>query len=125
MIDKRHTLLLSTGDPNAVVALYAAWFGNLALLGQTVGEFALVDAPTRVAIPLRRNFSLSRLQAAEDTLLGVHALPLGEAFLVWLTQPAGTRVGLFAVPRGVEIDVRVESLPSCDEERARRMPPRG
>lgn len=123
VIDKRHTLLLTSDDPTALVALYAAWRGDIALLGESVTEVSKVTAPTRVVLPLRRNHSAARRAVAEQTLLGLGGVPMGEVFMVVLQNPSGTFMALFAVPRGVQVDARVEATSTCAEERTRRMPP--
>lgn len=123
MIDKRHTLPLTTDDPTALAVLYATWRGDVALLGESVTEVSKVTAPTRVVLPLRRNHSTARRVVAEQTLLGPGGVPMGEVFMAVLQSPSGTSVALFAVPRGVQVDVRVEMTSTCAEERARRMPP--
>lgn len=124
MIDKRHTLRFTSDDANALVVLYAEWPGGVALLEGSATEVSVTNTPTRIVIPLRRNQSVSRRAAAEANLLGPHGLPLGEVYVVALERAGSSSVGIFAVPRGVSLDLRVESLATCDQERAQRMPPR-
>lgn len=124
MIDKRHTLHVTSEDANAMVVLYATWPGGVALLGESMGEVCIVKTPTRIVIPMRRNQSASRRAAAEESLLSSEGLPRGEVFLVALERLGTTSVGIFAVPRGVDLDLRVESLATSAEDRELRQPPR-